>query len=118
RPVGAVWLWPLREAARKAARPFANVPALAEDYPELVFACSQAQHYAWVKEQHPHLYQRIRKAVRAGTFVPIGSMWVEADGNLPGGEAMVRQIVHGKRFFADELGVDTAEIWLPDSFGY
>src|SRR5207248_2110139 len=60
----------------------------------------------------------IRAAVRAGTFVAVGSMWVEADGNLPGGEAIVRQLVHGKRFFADEFNVDTVEIWLPDSFGY
>src|SRR5262249_41787117 len=88
--IDSAWLWPLREAARKAARTFANVTALAEDYPELVFACSQAQHYAWVKEHQPHLYQRVRKAVRAGTFVPVGSMWVEADGNLPGAAAMVR----------------------------
>jgi alpha-mannosidase len=116
--IDSAWLWPLRETVRKAGRTFANVTALAVDYPELVFACSQAQQYAWVKENQPHIYDRIRAAVRAGTFVPVGSMWVEADGNLPGGEAMVRQLVHGKRFFADEFNVDTVEIWLPDSFGY
>jgi alpha-mannosidase len=116
--IDSAWLWPLRETVRKAGRTFANVTALAEEYPELVFACSQAQQYAWVKENQPHIYDRIRAAVRAGTFVPVGSMWVEADGNLPGGEALVRQLVHGKRFFADEFDVDTPEIWLPDSFGY
>jgi alpha-mannosidase len=116
--IDSAWLWPLRETVRKAARTFANVTALAEEYPELVFACSQAQQYAWVKENQPHVFDRIRAAVKAGTFAPVGSMWVEADGNLPGGEAMVRQLVHGKRFFADEFTVDTEEIWLPDSFGY
>jgi alpha-mannosidase len=116
--IDSAWLWPLRETVRKAARTFANVTALAEEYPELVFACSQAQQYAWVKEHQPHIFDRIRKAVRDGTWAPVGSMWVEADGNLPGGEALVRQLVHGKRFFADELNVDTEEIWLPDSFGY
>lgn len=45
-------------------------------------------------------------------------MWVESDANMPGGEALARQIVHGKRFFEQELGVETQEIWLPDSFGY
>ncbi|MDX6261011.1 MAG: alpha-mannosidase, partial [Kribbellaceae bacterium] len=29
-----------------------------------------------------------------------------------------RQFVHGKRFFLDEYGIDTQEVWLPDSFGY
>ena len=37
---------------------------------------------------------------------------------MPGGEAMARQFVHGKRFFLDEFGIETEEVWLPDSFGY
>ncbi|WP_415948979.1 alpha-mannosidase [Streptomyces sp. KLOTTS4A1] len=116
--IDSAWLWPLRETVRKASRTFANVTALARDYPELVFACSQAQQYAWVKEHQPHIWERIKKAVADGTWAPVGSMWVESDANMPGGEALARQIVHGKRFFAEELGVETEEIWLPDSFGY
>lgn len=116
--IDSAWLWPLRETVRKASRTFANVTALAEDYPELVFACSQAQQYAWVAEHQPHVWERIKKAVRQGNWAPVGSMWVESDANMPGGEALARQLVHGKRFFAEELGVETEEIWLPDSFGY
>src|SRR5207248_1743784 len=41
--IDSAWLWPLRETVRKAGRTFANVTALATEYPELVFACSQAQ---------------------------------------------------------------------------
>ncbi|MHB9854410.1 alpha-mannosidase [Streptomyces krungchingensis] len=116
--IDSAWLWPLRETVRKASRTFANVTALAGDYPELVFACSQAQQYAWVKEHQPHIWERIKKAVEEGNWAPVGSMWVESDANMPGGEALARQIVHGKRFFREELGVETEEIWLPDSFGY
>lgn len=116
--IDSAWLWPLRETVRKASRTFANVTALAHDYPELVFACSQAQQYAWVQEHQPHIWERIKKAVEQGNWAPVGSMWVESDANMPGGEALARQIVHGKRFFLEELGVETEEIWLPDSFGY
>ncbi|MFD4236481.1 alpha-mannosidase [Streptomyces sp. NPDC058542] len=116
--IDSAWLWPLRETVRKASRTFANVTALAKDYPELVFACSQAQQYAWVKEHQPHIWARIEEAVAAGQWSPVGSMWVESDANLPGGEALARQLVHGKRFFREELGIETEEIWLPDSFGY
>ncbi|MFF9897900.1 alpha-mannosidase [Streptomyces longispororuber] len=116
--IDSAWLWPLRETVRKASRTFANVTALARDYPELVFACSQAQQYAWVKEHQPHIWERIKKAVADGTWAPVGSMWVESDANMPGGEALARQLVHGKRFFQEEFGVETEEIWLPDSFGY
>ncbi|WP_282687991.1 MULTISPECIES: glycoside hydrolase family 38 C-terminal domain-containing protein [unclassified Streptomyces] len=116
--IDSAWLWPLRETVRKASRTFANATALARDYPELVFACSQAQQYAWVKEHQPHIWERIKEAVAAGQWSPVGSMWVESDANMPGGEALARQLVHGKRFFEEELGVETEEIWLPDSFGY
>ncbi|MDX6245688.1 MAG: alpha-mannosidase [Frankiales bacterium] len=116
--IDSAWLWPIRETKRKCARTFANVTALAEDYPELVFACSQAQQYAWVKEQHPAIFDRIKQAVAGGQWAPVGGMWVESDANLPGGEALARQLVHGKRFFRDELAYDTPEVWLPDSFGY
>ncbi|MFC1434923.1 alpha-mannosidase [Streptacidiphilus sp. N1-3] len=116
--IDSAWLWPLRETVRKTARTFANVTALAADYPELVFACSQAQQYAWTRDHQPALWQRIKDAVAAGNWAPVGSMWVESDTNMPGGEALARQLVHGKRFFLDELGVETEEVWLPDSFGY
>jgi alpha-mannosidase len=116
--IDSAWLWPVRETARKASRTFSNVLALAADYPEFVFAGPQAQHYAWVKEQYPQLYQRIGEAVKAGQWVPVGSLWVEPDGNLPGGEALARQLIFGKRYFLDEFGIETNGVWLPDSFGY
>ena len=116
--IDSAWLWPLRETERKAARTFANVTALAQQYPDFVFACSQAQQYAWVRDRWPEIYRRMQEAARAGQWAPVGGMWVEADGNLPGGEALARQLVHGKRFFAEEFGVECEGVWLPDSFGY
>ncbi|WP_019204079.1 glycoside hydrolase family 38 C-terminal domain-containing protein [Tsukamurella sp. 1534] len=116
--IDSAWLWPVRETARKCARTFANVVDLMDRDPEFRFACSSAQQFAWVKERYPDLYERIREKVAEGRFVPVGGMWVEADTNMPGGEAMARQFVQGKRFFLEEFGVDTPEAWLPDSFGY
>ena len=116
--IDSAWLWPVRETVRKTSRTFANVTALAADYPEFVFACSQAQHYAWVKENYPEIHERITAAIKSGQWVPVGSMWIEPDGNLPGGEALARQLIHGKRYFLDEFGVETQGVWLPDSFGY
>jgi alpha-mannosidase len=116
--IDSAWLWPQRETVRKCVRTFANVISLAEEYPELVFACSSAQQYAWVKQHRPELFERIRKAVGEGVFIPVGGMWVEADGNLPGGEALARQLVYGRRFFREEFGIEQDGVWLPDSFGY
>jgi alpha-mannosidase len=116
--IDTAWMWPMRETVRKCGRTFANVVALARDYPELVFACSQAQQYDWIKQQQPELFVRIKAAVQAGNWQPVGGMWVESDTNLPGGESLARQLIHGARFFRDEFGVETEGIWLPDSFGY
>ncbi|VTR77730.1 alpha-mannosidase [Cellulomonas hominis] len=116
--IDSAWMWPVRETIRKCARTFSNVVALADAYPDLRFACSSAQQYAWTKEHHPHVFDRIREKVASGQFVPVGGMWVESDTNMPGGEALVRQFVQGKRFFDRELGVEPREVWLPDSFGY
>jgi alpha-mannosidase len=116
--IDSAWLWPLRESVRKVARTTANVATLMDHDPDLVFAMSQAQQWAWLRDQQPALYERIKAYVADGRMVPVGGMWVESDTNMPGGEALARQFVHGKRFFLDELGVETREVWLPDSFGY
>ena len=116
--IDSAWLWPTRETVRKCTRTFSNVIALMDDYPELRFACSQAQQYAWIEESQPDLFASITKAVDRGAWIPAGGMWVESDTNMPGGEALVRQFVHGKRYFAERFGVEPEEVWLPDSFGY
>ncbi|WP_155368373.1 alpha-mannosidase [Catellatospora vulcania] len=116
--IDTAWLWPLRETVRKVARTTANVTALMAEHDDFRFAMSQAQQLAWMKDNHPQLYARIKEQVAAGRFVPVGGMWVESDTNLPGGESLARQLVHGKRFYDREFGLDTREVWLPDSFGY
>ncbi|WP_327685496.1 alpha-mannosidase [Streptomyces sp. NBC_00467] len=116
--IDSAWLWPLRETVRKVARTTSNMTALLEDEPDFVFAMSQAQQFAWIKEHRPEVYAKVKAAVADGRFVPAGGMWVESDTNMPGSEAMARQFVHGKRFFLDEFGIENEEAWLPDTFGF
>jgi alpha-mannosidase len=116
--IDSAWLWPVRETIRKCARTFSNVLELADADPDFRFACSSAQQYAWIQEFYPELFARIAEKVASGQFVPVGGMWVESDTNMVGGEAMARQFVAGKRFFLESFGVETEEVWLPDSFGY
>ncbi len=79
---------------------------------------SQAQHLAWMRDGYPDLWERMKERIAEGRLEPTGSMWVEADCNIPSGESLVRQIVYGKRFYLDELGIETNDVWLPDVFGY
>jgi alpha-mannosidase len=116
--IDTAWLWPLREAARKCARSFANAVTLMEEYPDFELVCSAARHLAWVEDAHPALFERIRDRVAAGQFQPVGGMWVEADCNMPSGESLVRQIVHGQRWYLSRFGQECREAWLPDGFGF
>ncbi len=86
--------------------------------PTVRFSCSQAQQYAWIAEREPELFARIADKVAGGQWIPVGGMWVEPDMNLPSGESIVRQIVHGQRFFERRFGVRCREVWIPDVFGY
>ncbi|MHA3701743.1 alpha-mannosidase [Jatrophihabitans sp. YIM 134969] len=116
--IDSAWLWPTRETIRKVARTTSNVVDLLDHDDDLVYAMSSAQQFAWIEEHRPEVFTRVRDAVASGRFVPVGGMWVESDTNMPGGEALARQFVHGKRYFLDRFGLDTEEVWLPDSFGY
>lgn len=112
------WLWPLAETERKAARTLTNQLALAEEYPGYRFMHSQPHLFRMVRERYPALYERIKKAVKAGQIIAEGGMWVEADTNITGGESLIRQFIHGLRFVREEFGLDNEMLWLPDVFGY
>jgi alpha-mannosidase len=116
--IDSAWLWPIRETIRKIARTTANVTTLMQADADFHFAMSQAQQFDWLKTHHPALFERVRHHVATGQFTPTGGMWVESDTNMPGGEALARQLITGKRFFLDEFGIETRDVWLPDSFGY
>ena len=112
------WLWPYRETQRKVARTFAQQVRLMDMYPDYKFIQSQPQTYLICKQLYPRLYGRVREKIRAGQWIADGSMWVEPDTNMTSGESLIRQLVHGKRFYKEEFGVDCQLLWLPDTFGY
>lgn len=112
------WLWPMAETRRKTSRTFAAQLRLMEEYPEYKYLQSQPAAYVMCRENYPELYERIKAAAARGQWIAEGAMWVEPDTNMISGEAMVRQLTYGKRFFKEEFGVDSVLLWLPDTFGY
>ena len=116
--IDVAWLWTVAQTREKAARSFATVLKLMDEYPEYRFLSSQPQLYEFVKERYPELYEGIKARVREKRWEPEGAMWLEADCNLTSGESLVRQILFGKRFFREEFGVESTILWLPDAFGF
>jgi alpha-mannosidase len=116
--IDTAWLWPLAETRRKCVRTFSTAMRMMEEDPDYRFVCSQAQQYAWIKEGHPALWEQIKRRVAEGRFMPAGGTWIEPDCNVPSGESLVRQFLHGQRFFRKEFGITCGEFWNPDVFGY
>lgn len=116
--IDVAWWWTVAQTREKVCRSFATVLKLMEEYPDYKFMSSQPQLYAFFKERYPEMYEKIKERVKEGRWEPEGGMWVEADCNLTSGESLVRQFLHGKRFFKEEFGVENEELWLPDVFGY
>jgi alpha-mannosidase len=112
------WLWPLEETMRKLVRTTTAQLRLLDEYPDYVFAHSQAQHYAWLEDREPELFARVKDAVAAGRWVPVGGSWIEPDCNLPSGESLARQFLFGQRYFERAFGRRCREFWNPDVFGY
>ena len=116
--IDVAWWWTVEQTREKVGRSFATVLKLMDEYPNYKFMSSQPQLYYFLKERYPELYARLIERVKEGRWEPEGSMWVEADCNLTAGESLVRQCIHGKKFFKEEFGVDNRILWLPDVFGY
>ena len=116
--IDLAWLWPMAETHRKTERTFAAQLRLLEEYPEYKYIQSQPAGYEMCRKYYPELFERIKQAVKDGQWIAEGAMWVEPDTNMASGEALIRQLLYGKRYYQEEFGVDSKMLWLPDTFGY
>jgi alpha-mannosidase len=116
--IDMAWLWPRSETEEAVRSTFTSVLELMQEYPNLTFTMSTAQAYQWIEEKYPDLFAQIQERMKEGRWEPIGGMWVEPDLNMPTGEAIVRQLLLGTRYFKKNLGVNITVGWNPDSFGY
>jgi alpha-mannosidase len=114
------WLWPIRETKRKVLRTFSNQLRNMERFPAYAFLASQTQHYAWVEERDPALFEQIKARVAEGRWEPGGGMWIEPDVNCVSGESLVRQILHADRWWRSRFGERGRQrfLYLPDTFGF
>ncbi|MBC7771459.1 MAG: alpha-mannosidase [Pyrinomonadaceae bacterium] len=118
--IDTAWLWTLSQTRRKCLRTFATALHLLDQHPEFRFVCTQAQQYAWVEEDCPALFEKIRQQVIAGRWEAGGAMWIEPDCNMPSGESFIRQVIHGTRYWRERFGGHGKQtyLYLPDTFGF
>ncbi|RLI23865.1 hypothetical protein DRO57_08095 [Candidatus Bathyarchaeota archaeon] len=112
------WLWPWRDTVETIRSTFKTMLDLMDRYPMFHFSQSQAAAYRVAEEEFPEVFRRIRSRVESGNWEVTAGTWVEADLNMGGDEALVRQFLHGKRYSSEKLGVDVQVCWEPDTFGH
>ena len=112
------WIWPIWETERKAARTFANMARLAEEFEEFIFVQSQPAQLEIVEREYPAVFDAVKRAYERGQWEPNGGMWIEADCNIPNGESLIRQFLIGKQASKRMLNYEGDTLWLPDVFGY
>jgi alpha-mannosidase len=113
-----VWLWEWQEGAGEALSTFRQAAKFCETRPDYVFCHNEAVLYAWIEENEPALFRRIRRLVRQKKWHIMGGWYVQPDCNMPSGESFVRQALLGRRYFAAKFGVEPRTAVNLDPFGH
>jgi alpha-mannosidase len=90
---------------------------LLRDHPELTFAIDQVCYLRPFLERFPEAREQLVDLVRSGRVELVGGMHAMPDLNIPSGESLIRQVLHGREFF-ESLGADVRCAWTLDCFGH
>ncbi len=91
---------------------------LFEKYPEYKFNFEGSYRYELMKEYYPDLWEKMKKYIADGRWNVCGSAFENGDVNVPSPEALFRNILLGNRYFEENFGKRSVDIFLPDCFGF
>ncbi|MCL2740771.1 MAG: hypothetical protein FWE70_01490, partial [Oscillospiraceae bacterium] len=113
-----IWLWRWQEGFAEVKATFRSALDRMREYPDFIFTCSSAQYYRWVEENCPELFAEVAERVREGRWKVVGGWWVQADTNIPSGEALARHGLYSQRYYLDRFGMTCKVGYNVDSFGH
>ena len=113
-----VWLWRKDEGAAEALSTFRIAADFCEQNKAFIFNHNEAVVYQWVEEYDTDLFKRIQALVEKDKWHIMGGWYLQPDCNMPSGEAMVRQILEGRKYFLDKFGKYPTTAINFDSFGH
>lgn len=86
--------------------------------PDYKFALDQVAYFKPFLERYPEEEAAFRKFIAEGRLQLVGGMDNMPDVNMPPGELLVRNILYGKGYAREKLGVEITAGWLLDTFGH
>ena len=91
---------------------------LLTQYPDYRFTLDQVAYYRPFLERYPEEAADFKKYVAEGRLQIVGGLDVMPDDNMPSGESFIRQVLYGKGYTRETLGVDVNTSWMLDTFGH
>jgi alpha-mannosidase len=91
---------------------------LLKEHPNYRFTLDQVEYFRAFLERYPEEADAFRKFVAEGRLQIAGGLDIMPDDNMPGGESFVRQMLYGKGYCREALGVEVKVGWLLDTFGH
>ncbi len=70
-----------------------------------------------IESDDPAMFREIREAVRAGRIEIADGEYLMPDPMIPAEEVLVREILFGKLYCHEKLGVEVPVAWMSDGFG-
>lgn len=87
-------------------------------HPNYRFTLDQVCYVKPFLERYPEEEDAFRRFIAEGRLAIVGGTDTMLDVNMPGGESFVRQVIYGKGWFRQRLGVDVTVGWQLDTFGH
>ena len=115
--IDPVWMWDWEEGLGEAVSTFYQTEQFCREY-DYVFNHNEAVLYEFIQEKDPELFAHIKEQVKAGKWHIMGGWYLQPDCNLPSGEAFVRQIGLGRKYFWENFGARPTTAINFDSFGH
>src|SRR5262245_19418380 len=89
-----------------------------KSHPSYKFALDQAAYFKPFLDRYPEEEAAFRKFIAEGRLQLVGGMDNMPDDNMPPGELFVRNMLYGKGYAREKLGVEITAGWLLDTFGH
>jgi len=113
------WLWTIQSTINDyIPKTYNDNFALFKKYPDYNFNFEGAIRYMFIKEYYPDAFQELKKEIAAKRWFVAGSAIVAGDVNLPSPESLIRQTLYANRFWKQNFGVTSDDLFLPDCFGF
>ena len=112
-----VWMWDWEEGLGESISTFHQAELFCREF-DFIFNHNESVLYEFIEEHDPELFSRIQEQVRAGKWHIMGGWYLQPDCNMPSGEAFVRQIGLGRKYFGEKFGARPTTAINFDSFGH